>query len=200
MKHVFVETNFLVDLLRPFQGREAKALWDRRGTDVLLFVPWVSLAEAKRTLVRLVKQDLGFHDAMMTFAVRQLKLNALSKADHQVLNAFAKQAQVDLSHQLTTLENRVDQVAQDTNVVVIEPSKAVIEKTLSLFPVKSLPPFDEMVLGAVLVKAAEVKSAGATLLYFCNLNTKDFDPANRPQLATEYANCGLHYRSDFRVP
>lgn len=166
----------------------------------MLFVPWVSLAEARRTLVRIVKEDLGFHDAMMTFAVRQLKSNALSKADHQHLNAFANQTQAELSNQLTTLENRVEQIAQDTNVVVIEPNKEVIEKTLSLFPVKSLPPFDEMVLGAVLVKAAEVKSTGATLSYFCNLNKKDFDPANRPQLATEYEKCGLHYLSDFRVP
>ena len=45
MKHVFVETNFLVYLLRPFPTPEAQALFDRNGVDVTLHVPWCSQAE-----------------------------------------------------------------------------------------------------------------------------------------------------------
>jgi predicted nucleic acid-binding protein len=200
LNHVFVETNFLVDLLRPFAGREAEALWGRRGKDVRLYVPWVSLAEAKRTLGRVVNEDLGFSEAMMTHAVRQLLAGSLSRPDHQVLLRFAEDAKSAQYNQQKAIERRVDEVAQDTNVVVIEPDKAVVEKTLNLFPVKSLPPFDEMVLGAVLVKAAEVNAGGASQLHFCNLNKKDFDPTNRPALAAEYSSCGLLYRSDFRIP
>jgi Mg2+ and Co2+ transporter CorA len=69
---------------------------------------------------------------------------------------------------------------------VIEPTKDVILKTLSMYQVKSLQPFDEMIMGAVLTRAEELVQRGEADLYFCNLNKKDFDPTNRPELAAEY--------------
>ena len=198
MKHVFVETNFLVDVLRPSAGRDGTSLLARHGKDVTLYVPWVSVVEAKRTLDRIVKEDLGFHEKMLAHAVRRLRDNTLSKADHKVLDTFAKEAAQSQYEQVATIEARVDAIAK--KVEVIEPDKAVVAKTLSLFPVKSLPPFDEMVLGAVLVKAAAVKASGETDIIFCNLNKNDFDPATRPNLAAEYDACGITYRSDFKVP
>jgi len=43
MKHVFVETNFLVDLLRPFPSKDAEALFARNdGADLRLYIPWCS--------------------------------------------------------------------------------------------------------------------------------------------------------------
>lgn len=46
MKHVFVETNFLVDLLRPRSKRSATELFARHGSDVALYIPWCSVADA----------------------------------------------------------------------------------------------------------------------------------------------------------
>jgi len=198
LKHVFVETNFLVDVLRPSAGQDGTSLLERHGKDVTLYVPWVSVVEAKRTLDRIVKEDLGFHEKMLAHAVRRLRDKTLSKADHKVLDTFAKEAAQYQYEQVSTIEARVDEIAK--KVELIEPDKAVVEKTLSLFPVKSLPPFDEMVLGAVLVKAAALKASGGTDIIFCNLNKNDFDPAKRPNLAAEYAACGITYRSDFKVP
>jgi hypothetical protein len=37
---------------------------------------------------------------------------------------------------------------------VIEPSKEVVTKVLNLYEIKSLPPFDEMAMGAVLASQA----------------------------------------------
>ena len=197
MKHVFVETNFLVDLLRPFPAQDAERLFARNGKDVTLYVPWVSLVEVKRTLDRIIQEDLGFPDTMMRHAGRQTAGASLSKADHAVLVAFAKATEKERSSQLTSIGSRVDGLAKD--LIVIEPNKEVIEKTLSVFPVKSLPPFDEMVLGAVLVKAAAVRASGGTALYFCNLNKKDFAPKHAT-LEAEYNACGLTYMASFNVP
>jgi hypothetical protein len=68
VKHVFVETNFLVDLLRPLPSADAEALFERfqRG-ELQLYVPWASVSEAKRTLDRIMADDLGFDHKMLSF-------------------------------------------------------------------------------------------------------------------------------------
>jgi hypothetical protein len=42
--------------------------------------------------------------------------------------------------------------------------------------------------------------SGEADLFFCNLNTKHFDPTNRPELAAEYDGPKMRYLSGFRVP
>jgi hypothetical protein len=54
VNHVFVETNFFIDVLRPFPAPVATALLARVGRDVTLYLPWVAIGEAKRTLVRII--------------------------------------------------------------------------------------------------------------------------------------------------
>jgi predicted nucleic acid-binding protein len=73
MKHVFVETNFLVELLRPSPAKDAEQLFARNdGVDLRLYVPWCSQSEVWRTLSdRIIREDLGFTDAMMKFALRR---------------------------------------------------------------------------------------------------------------------------------
>lgn len=198
MKHVFVETNFMVEVLRPFPAPRAMELLDRTGRDVTLYVPWVSLVEVKRTLDRVIREDLGFDDAMMKRAGREMANGSLGAAEHRTIQQFADATKVARGAALASVGSRVDSLA--SRLVVIEPTKEVVSKTLALFPVKSLPPFDEMVLGAVLVKAAELYAAGAADMFFCNLNKKDFDARERPALATEYEACGLVYMPGFDVP
>ncbi|AUX42461.1 uncharacterized protein SOCE26_038940 [Sorangium cellulosum] len=82
----------------------------------------------------------------------------------------------------------------------VPPSQAVIQRTLSIFPVKSLPPFDEMVLGAVLTHAEALSARGETELFFCNLNAKDFEPTAGNELGNAYAASGLRYLDSFSVP
>ena len=80
---------------------------------------------------------------------------------------------------------------------VIHPSADVVERTIRVFAVKPLKPFDEMVLGAVLTKAAALQAAGETDLVFCEL---DRDLASRhPPLVLEYRACGLTVVSDLTV-
>ena len=68
MKHVFVETNFLISLLRPFPAQDALDLFARNdGVNLRLYIPWCSQAEARRTLTDIIKADLGFTDMMMQF-------------------------------------------------------------------------------------------------------------------------------------
>ena len=105
-------------------------------------------------------------------------------------------ADADRTSALTSLEQRL----QDTvaRMERIDPSPSVIARTLQVFKVKSLKPFDEMVLGAVLAKATELYAANERDLHFCEL---DGDLASQhPPLIAEYQSCGLTVRRDFRVP
>ena len=198
MKHVFVETNFLVELVRPFPARAAEQLVARNGADVTLYVPWVSVVEAKRTLDRVINEDLGFGDAMMKYAVREYLAGRCTAAQKSVLEGFARQVKRDRAAALQARHDLVD--ARVASMLCIEPTAAVVRRTLSMFPIKSLPPFDEMVMGAVLSKADELNVLGETALYFCNLNRSDFDPTNRPTLDAEYRRLNLTYLDHFNVP
>jgi hypothetical protein len=198
LKHVFVESNFIIELARPFAGPDAGKLFGRQGADVQLHVPWAAVVESKRTLGRIIREDLGFDDTMQKFGARQLKSALITTDELKVLQRFAKMTSLAREDALKKIGADVDGAV--AKMSVIEPTKEVILKTLSIYQVKSLQPFDEMIMGAVLTRAEELVRNGATDLFFCNLNKKDFDPTNRPELAAEYADRSMTYLSGFKVP
>ena len=70
--------------------------------------------------------------------------------------------------------------------------------------VATLKPFDEAILAAVLVKAGELRAAGASDLWFCDLDG-DLVPVDRKgnprrELVALYAAAGVTVRQDFRIP
>ena len=197
MKHVFVETNFLVELLRPSPSKDAQKLFARNdGVNLRLYVPWCSQSEVWRTLSdRIIREDLGFTDAMMKFALRRWLADRtlFSKGEIEKLRDLAD---ADRKTALSTLEQQIQTAVGAMER--IDPSPAVVARTLKVFTVKSLKPFDEMVLGAVLSKATYFLTAGERELIFCDL---DGDLASKhPPLEAEYLSCGLTVRQDFQVP
>jgi hypothetical protein len=199
LKHVFVETNFFVDVLRPFPKPDAERLLARHGRDVTLYVPWCSINEAKRTLDAIVRSDLAFIDGAGRF-MGQLNASHRGAAPVELttVRVFINLARDKRRDALSDFEQRVDGLA--SRLTVIAPSPQVVQRTLSLFPVKSLPPFDEMVLGAVLEHAAGLAATGERDIFFCNLNTRDFRPSSGNDLAKAYAASGVVYLDTFVVP
>lgn len=196
MKHVFVETNFLVSLLRPFPAQGALDLFARNDNiDLRLYVPWCSQAEARRTLTEIIKADLGFTGTMMEF-VRRRWLADRTLFDKREIDKVKRLADEARREALQTLDQRITDAVGRT--ARIDPSADVVARTLQVFSVKALKPFDEMVLGAVLAKATELYAAGERDMVFCEL---DGDLASQhPPLVNEYAACGLVVRHDFNVP
>ncbi len=196
MKHVFVEINFLIDLLPPLPSPDALSLFARNNRDLKLYIPWYSQSEAHRTLKdTIISADLGFTTAMMKFAVSRWvpDKSLFDKAVLDTVEELATQACAD-AHE--TLERRITDSV--TAMVCIDPTPVVIARTLRVFIVKTLKPFDEMVLGAVLAKATELHEAKERDLYFCNLDS-DF-ASKHPPLGAEYESCGLKVLPNFRVP
>lgn len=83
---------------------------------------------------------------------------------------------------------------------IIPPSERVVNKVMGLYDIKSLPPFDEMIMGAVLAKAEELLNGGEQDFFFCNLNKSDFNPKGKSALADEYERLSITYLTSFKVP
>jgi predicted nucleic acid-binding protein len=197
VKHVFVETNFIIEATRPFPSPEAESLLQRQtGREIQLYVPWCSLAEAKRTVERIISEDLGFTRSMMTFASR-IYMDEPTSFDKREIDKLKTLADAARAAAIRTKNARVDALAARIEVVV--PSVSVVDTTLRLFHTKSLKPFDEMALGAVLSRAGELYAAGERDLYFCTLDRKDFGPSDGSALQAAYAACGLTFRPELTL-
>ncbi|HEX2872812.1 MAG TPA: hypothetical protein VHP33_16230 [Polyangiaceae bacterium] len=198
MKHVYVETNFVIDLLRPFASKGARALRARHGQDLTLHVPWCSLTEAKRTLEAIIREDLGFVDNAGRF-LGQLGAAAdpTNRAMQTEVRRFLQSARDARLQALFDFPDRLEALARDVDI--LQPSPRAAQLTVDLFRRKALKPFDEMVLGAVLADAELRRAAGEGPLYLCNLNTRDFEPTSGNDLVAEYARVGLTYVSTFDV-
>jgi hypothetical protein len=122
-----------------------------------------------------------------------------------MLTDFARKVRAARYLAKAEIDARIDRIAQ--SLQIIPPSAAVVNETLRIWKMKELPPFDEMILGTVLAKGAELYQQGEREIYFCNLNKSDFSPYDkggisitRPTLDVEYGRCGITYLSSFDVP
>jgi hypothetical protein len=57
-----------------------------------------------------------------------------------------------------------------------------------------------MILGSVLVDAAARYGQAEAPLYFCSLNSRDFEPTSGNDLDAEYGRVGLTYLPTFDIP
>ena len=199
MKQVLVETNLLVDLLRPLPSPEATLLYARNGSDIAIHLPWVSLAEAKRTIEnRIIREDIGFADNLHQVSMQLLRDHTLSTTDMTAIQKIVRRLKSDTTLMFQGVSQKLSPIA--ATITVIPPSQGVVDQTMALYPVKTLPPFDEMVLGAVLHQAAQLKASGHTDIFFCNKNTRDFAPTTSNQLGPLYAQHNIRYLNSFVVP
>ncbi len=139
-----------------------------------------------------------FVEAMSNFVVREFKSGRITPDEKKVVDDLRKRASNARTAAIQSVDKTLGNILKQMEL--IEPNKHVVAKTLEVFTVKSLKPFDEMVLGAVLSKAMELYQQGENALWFCNLNKRDFDPRNQPKLAREYSACGLKFIATFAVP
>lgn len=57
-----------------------------------------------------------------------------------------------------------------------------------------------MILGTIVADAEERSRAGEQPLFFCSLNSRDFEPTAGNNLGDEYRRAGLTYLPSFAVP
>ena len=196
MKRVYLETNFIIDLLRPLKSGQASALSDRFGKDVAPAIPWCCFKEAERTLPRIIQEDLAFTDNAGSFLgllhVSQPKVAGEVRAS---VNRFLDAARGEALRSHSSVQARLREL-QD-RVECLGPNERATELTIKIGRAKELKPVDEMILGSVL---ADAERLSAQEKYFCSLNRRDFEPTTRNDLQSEYQRVGVTFAAHFRVP
>jgi hypothetical protein len=206
MKHVFVETNWVFDLCAPAHRAtpEARGLADRaaRG-ELVIHVPSAALREGGN-VIRQKCQPTASKELreFRRWAVAAGKVNATTATEAEVfLHTYIVTVKADMD----LLDARIDAIRKQTGIDVFALDDRMLDRALRLrTDVATLKPFDEAILAAVLVKADDVRAAGATALWFCDLDGDlvPYDKKGNPrkELVALYGTAGITVRQDFQVP
>lgn len=191
MRHVFVETNWVVEAFRPFPEPNATALIDRAAAgEIALHVPAVSVREAepviKYKFTGRVPPELRAFRRLVAVDVPD-EAAAVTRFFDRFLAATRKS--------VASLPARLDALSGLPGVDVFPLSDAALSRVLRLREVQDLKPFDEAILAAVLCRALELPRGAI----FCELDA-DLQPIGKPALAALYDAAGISVRNDFRIP
>jgi hypothetical protein len=206
MKHVFVETNWVFEFCAPAHRTtpEAQALARRAATgDLALHVPSVSLREGVNAIRQ--KCQPTANKELLEFRRWAVANGRLSTETATEALAFLDAYVASVRSDVATLEDRVDSIHGLAGVDVFALDQRMLDRAIALRrEVATLKPFDEAILAAILIKAGDVRGAGATDLFFCDLDG-DLVPIDRrgnlrKELVALYAAAGITVRQDFQVP
>jgi predicted nucleic acid-binding protein len=171
MRHVFVETNWVVAYAAPEHRQlpDALRLFDRAATGELrLYLPSFCLTEGREAIRRRC-QPRGEADSLRKYVSWALDNKHMSDRDaatvRQAVQGFEAKVQRELASLASTLGNvrlrgdAIDVFALDQEMV----ERAVDLGASELY----LEPYDQAVLAAVLVRATRLRDRGEDDVCFC---------------------------------
>lgn len=202
LKHVLVETNWVVDVVAPSlsRNRDAVALHDsaRRG-DVILHVPAICLVEARKVVrERRPRADL---EAIRSF-IRDRRDSgeidgAIANAGFEVLSRFHQH----VIKERAQTPQRVAVLATDPSINIFALDETMLARSTELASETALDlkPFDLSILAAVLTRGATLHGQGHEVS-FCTLDG-DLQPwdrnGRRIDLADLFDAAGIWVFGDF---
>ncbi len=205
MKHVFVETNWVVDYCAPAHQRALAAinlLEAANSGTIQLHLPSPCLAEA-RSVIR-IKFQPREADRLREY-LKWAKANgyldaAVEDATRRVLDQFEGLVKRDLDN----LETRLQGLNSEPGLHIFPLNTRMLERSTSLTMEKlDLKPFDNSILAAILVRADELANQGGKALAFCELDG-DLQPWDKygntkPLLTRLYDDAGVWVYGDFTM-
>jgi predicted nucleic acid-binding protein len=206
MRHVFVETNWVVDFAAPAHHKQAKAVAllerARRG-DLQLHLPAICLAEARQPILTkcrprheaaAIRQYLRWtkSSGVITEEQRQSTLEVLDSFEH------------DIRAELAQLDEIIAGLRTQAGIEVYALNDRMLERTIELSVLGlALKPFDQAILAAVLCRAEDLRARGETDFCFCerdaDLRPRDRDDNAVQPLAGLYHSAGVRVYSDFTM-
>jgi predicted nucleic acid-binding protein len=206
-RHVFVETNWVVDYAAPGHRRfpAARELLRRADEGELkLYIPSICLTEARGTIRR------KFQPGSEAQAIRRFLAWATSKGEvtqdeharmQSILNRFTQHVEAELG----ALDDTFEELrAHEGAVEVFALDERMLERAITLGASDLyLKPFDQAVLAAVLVRAEQLRGAGKHDICFCELDAdlQCWDRRGNPRLDLQalYDEVGVWVYGDFEL-
>jgi hypothetical protein len=194
MRHVFVETNWLVDDAAPVHKRVPAAaglLEKARRGELLLHLPSVCVVEAKRKIHQFQPRKTAeeFRNYVRWAHVE----GELSDGDRNVVLANLSKLESRVSKDLKDLDETIASLKKESGLKVFSPSERHLEMSTELSFQLNLEPFDQTILAGILVRAEEIllESKDAELV-FCEKDG-DLQPWDKARgLAAIFAISTIH--------
>jgi hypothetical protein len=191
MRHVFVETNWVVACAAPAHHKIPAALdlLERAAREqLILHLPAISIAEARRPITA------DFQSRLEAERIRQYLLWArdeklVSPADEELVRVVLDRMEGRVKADLAKIEDTLRDLSGAKGVEVFPLTEAMLNRCAELSYLKlDLKPFDQAILAAILVRAEDLAKEGVTETEFCELDS-DLQPwdkkSNAKPLLTE---------------
>jgi len=204
MRHVFVETNWLVAYAAPVHHKipEAVELLNRASAgEFRLYLPSICISEARRPLhenYQLRSTADRVRDFLRWARREGIVSSSEEVATRRVLDGMESTIKTDLD----TLDGVFESLRNSQGLTVFDLSQEMLETCTSLSFLKlGLDPFDQAILAAVLVKSREIIEKGANDVAFCEVDS-DLQPwrkagPRKDALTKLYDDAGVWVYGDF---
>jgi hypothetical protein len=205
MKHVFVETNWVVDYCAPAhkRGLAATQLLNlaRSGT-LRLYLPSPCLAEASGAIRK--KFQPREANTVREYLKWASAGGQVEGGDEQVTRRVLDRFERLVNDDLDSLEDSLSGLRSEAGLEVFPLSEAMLERSVGLAIEKlDLKPFDNSILAAVLVRAEQLRQEGNSDLAFCELDWDlrpwDKNSRRKPTLKRLYDEVHVWVYGDFTL-
>jgi len=206
MRHVFLETNWLVAAAKPAHDRLPAAcdlLNLARDRRIRIYVPACCIGEAKKTIrMKFQPKEANRLRSYVRWAVEQKLLDQeVAESARKMLSSFEGHIKSELERLNDTLRG----ITTAAGVEVVPLDGAVLDLSIELhFKEIELSEFDRTVLAAVLIKGRDLRDSGEADVNFCGLDS-DLWPWEkrtgraRAELKQLYDDAGVWVYSDFTL-
>jgi predicted nucleic acid-binding protein len=202
LRHVFVETNWLVAYGEPAHHKIPAAIEllqrANRG-EVKLYLPAICMAECRRPIREKfqVKQEADRVRKFLLWAKSNGNVDSASdQTVRHTLDRMESMVQRDLDQLNALLEN----LRREQGLEIFNMDEQMLELSAE-FSHLGLQPFDQAILASILVKAKTLRESGVEDFAFCELDS-DLQPWDRigeskEPLASFYDQAGIWVYQDF---
>ena len=205
MKHVFVETNWVVDYCAPAHKRGLAAtqlLNLARSGSLQLHLPSPCLSEASGALRK--KFQPREANTLREYLKWARAGGQVEGGEEQVTRCVLDQFERLVNDDLDRLEHSLSALRSEAGLEVFPLSESMLERSVGLAIEKlDLKPFDNSILAAVLVRAEELSQQGNSELAFCELDWDlrpwDKNRRRKPTLTRLYDSVHLWVYGDFTL-
>jgi hypothetical protein len=205
VRHVFVETNWLVTLAAPARDPipAAVELLDSAGRGgIRIYIPGCCIGEAKKTIRQ--KYQPKEADKLRSFVEWAFERKHLDQAAADSARALLSSFEGHVRSGLAKLNDKLLDITKAEGVKVLPLDGPVLDTSLALyFKEIELGEFDRAVLATVLTKGRSLRDSGEGDVSFCTLDSdlRPLDRTGRPraELKKLYDDAGVRVYSDFML-
>jgi hypothetical protein len=200
VRHVFVETNWLVALAVPARNPPPAAvelLDSARGGGTRIYIPACCISEAKKT-IRLKFQPKEA-DRLRGFVQWAFEKKHLDHETAESARKMLQSFQGRVASGLAALTETLRTITSAAGVEVLPLDDAVLSMSVELhFKEVELSEFDRAVLATVLTKGRNLRGSGESDVSFCGLDS-NLRPSARAELKKLYDDAGVWVYWDFTL-